>query len=211
MAKRQSWQELEGLIDAQGREWARLRKQAPAAAKLLRLAVKRMAGSPAKRLRWVVDFAQRDLALLQPGELEAVGFDLRGLVYHSLPRHEGFTVKAAPLSEADLQRYQRTLDAGIRGLLSEPPREWIFDVSPRLVVIERDTTSARRSNRRRFAVQLGGKQDASVLTGVANLIVEAGELLRACLECGRPFVAATRQVRYCSSSCSQRARNKRRG
>jgi len=210
MKQQQTWEELDRLIRAQMRESDRLTALAPVAEKKLRLAVKRMAGPPIKRLAWVVDFARRDLADLHPGEKEALGYDLRGLVVHSLEGLPGYRMKQSALSDDALRDYQKTIAQGIRGLLSDPPQEWPFRAEPRVVVVEANSAGARKSNRRRFAVRLGGDETASVLGGVANLIAEAGEHLRACLECGAPFVAAMKQARYHSSSCSQRARNKRR-
>jgi hypothetical protein len=139
-------------------------------------------------------------AELQPGEREALGCDLRGLVYHSLGAHRGYRFRRQPMSDADLQRYRKTISERICGLLSDPLQEWAFTAEPRVVVVETPAKGARKSNRRRFAVRLGGDEEASVLGGVANLIAEAGEHLRACLESGTPFVPERKQARYCSAS-----------
>jgi hypothetical protein len=175
----------------------------------LRLAVKRMAGPATERLRWVVEFARRDLDLLQPGEREALGFDLRGLVVHSLGAEPGYRMSRTAMPDVDLRRYQARIADGLRGLLSDRPQEWPTpEVRPRVVVTE--TTP---SGRRRFAVRLGGDEAASILGGVANLIAEAGEHLRTCLnpDCKKVFVAQAKQARYCGASCSQSVRDKRRG
>ncbi len=178
----------------------------------LDLAVRRMAGPPTTRLKWVLDFSRKDLALLQPGEKEALGYDLRGLVHHSLGRQPGYRFRLASLSDRELGRYQEKIAAGFRMLLSDPPRggTWPFPAEPFVAVVDEQPKGSRRSNRRRFVVHFGGDETASILGGVANLIVEAGEHLRTCLECKTPFVASMKQARYCSASCSQRARNKRR-
>jgi hypothetical protein len=176
----------------------------------LKLAVTRMAGPPATRLKWVVQFAQQDLSLLQPGEKEALGYDLRGLVHHSLVTQPGYRVTLEPMSERDLRDYRSKIAYGINRLLSEPPKTWAFPAQPYVTVVEAPSTGKRQSNRRRFVVRFGGDEAASVLGGVANLIAEAGEHLRACLGCRKAFVASAKQARYCSQSCSQRARNERR-
>jgi hypothetical protein len=53
-----------------------------------------------------------------------------------------------------------------------------------------------------------GEEKDAILGGVVNLLFQAGEHLRACVECHRPFVARKRQI-YCSPQCSQRVRDRR--
>jgi len=66
--------------------------------------------------------------------------------------------------------------------------------------------SPRRSY---FGIRFEGDERAGIIGALAQLIQAAGEHLRACVECGLPFVAVKRQE-YCWSSCAWRTRNKRR-
>jgi len=170
----------------------------------LKLSKKRMEVPPPQRMRWVLDFIAKDLALLHAGEREALGYDLRGLAAASLPKSNEWRFFTDPMPDNELRDYQKTIRDGLAGLLADEPRAWTFDATPRLVVVDQ-----RRRNRRRFAVQFGGPEAASVIGGVAWLVSELGERLRRCAECGAPFVAE-RKEEYCTASHAQRARNKRR-
>jgi hypothetical protein len=178
------------------------------AAHELRLAVRRMNVPAPSRLKWVVDFVQRDLDLLQAGEREALGYDLRGLVVHSLAGQVGYRIDRKAMSETALRQYQKRIAKGLDGLLSEPPQPWqIPEVQPHVAVVE-----IAPSGQRKFVVRLGGDEAASVIGGVANLVAEAGEHLRRCKnpDCEKVFVADAKQSRYCDAKCSQSVRDKRR-
>jgi hypothetical protein len=62
--------------------------------------LRRVGETPEQRLRWVVDFTRRDLDLLHPGELEALGWDLRLIAAHSQPRGGSLTTTMTPLASA---------------------------------------------------------------------------------------------------------------
>jgi hypothetical protein len=174
----------------------------------LQAAAKRMGATPADRLRWILDFMTKDLDALQPEERIRLGYDLRGLVLLALPPDFRGKMLAKPMSDADVRRHQAAIAEGIRGLVGTPPRPWPLAAAPQLVVAGERLTKTGGA-RRRFAVRLGGDETASILGGVAHDIVALGEGLRACLECGEPFVGA-RKEDYCDPLHSIRARNKRR-
>jgi hypothetical protein len=175
------------------------------AAEELQLATKRVGETTIKRMQWALNkFAQQDLDLLRPEERVALGYDLRGLVAVLLPRSAGYRFYKWPMPDDELRGYQRAFVEGLEGLLSDPPRPWIFPAGEARVIAE-----TLRPNRRRFAIQLGGDESAAVLGGLAMLVTEAGERLRRCQDCGIPFVAI-RKEEYCGPSHAQRARNKRR-
>jgi hypothetical protein len=48
----------------------------------------------------------------------------------------------------------------------------------------------------------------AILGGVTELLMQAGDRLRECSECMRPFVGREGKV-YCSRACSQRIRDQR--
>jgi hypothetical protein len=166
----------------------------------LRMAVERHDGPPAKRLADIVDMAHADLRTMDPGAREALGYSLRGVAALSLDGGEGYRFKLKPIPDGELAKYLHDILSAIRGLLSDPPVPWEFPADPRVVV-----TAAGK-----FAVRLGGNEPAAILGAVANLLVEAGEHLRQCPGCGKPFVPLFRQKRYCGSSCSMRVRNAKR-
>ncbi len=64
------------------------------------------------------------------------------------------------------------------------------------------------SKRHHFRVRWEGDEQDGIIEGVWNLLIDAGDRIRACADCGRPFVVRKRQE-YCSLGCSQRTRNRR--
>lgn len=97
-----------------------------------------------------------------------------------------------------LRDYQQQIDRGLRALLGKDA-EWSFPGRPCL---------QRRDG---FRMVIEGDEAAGILGGIASLILETGDRLRACDDpaCGAPFVA-TRRQRYCRTSHSQRVRNQAR-
>ena len=65
------------------------------------------------------------------------------------------------------------------------------------------TTSRSSSEEEPFRFIGEGSAVQGILWGVVNLLVEAGDHLKACAECGKPFVSRKRQE-DCSGACSQR-------
>jgi hypothetical protein len=160
---------------------------------------RRVGETPEQRLRWIVILAQRDLDDLTPGEIEALGDDLRMAAIFSLPRGVGLNTTTAAMPPGVLQRYQDDIDRGLRAVLGKDSR-WPLSGRP---VLE------RRAGGFRIAVE--GDEKTGILSGVAQLVVEAGDRLRACQDpaCGAAFVA-TRRQNYCSIKHSQRVRNQKR-
>jgi hypothetical protein len=161
----------------------------------------------------VLDFAHRDLEILRPEERVALGYDLRSIAVSMLPLgaggHGGLTI-APPGAMPDdaLRGYQRAIADGLRTLLGRHPEPWPIPAQPALAL--RPMGSTRRADNKgpRFRVIFQGDERAGILGAVAQLVIEEGDLLRSCRECGRPFVRVRRQE-YCSVACSQRTRNRR--
>jgi hypothetical protein len=169
--------------------------------------VKRRIGeTPEDRLAWVL--AQKDrLSSLRGREHVALADDLRVCAFLALTPIGGYRVNLDDMPQGRLVGYLTEIDSGVRGLLSAPPKPWPFKAEPRLIVDD-GTFTPRLPGK--FAIQFYGDERAGILGGIAHLIVEVGDRLRACRECGTPFVARMRQARYCSPKCSERKWNRAR-
>jgi hypothetical protein len=165
----------------------------------------RIGETPAQRLGWVLEFLRKDLTRLLPGERAALGWDLRVIAIFSLRMgagaRGGLRSSLQPMSDEALARYQEEIREGLRGLLSPDATTWRLPAEPAL---------SRKPRSSGFEYLFLGDERAGVLGGIANLVLEAGDRLRACRECGNPFVAKENRQHYCTPACSQRARNRRR-
>jgi hypothetical protein len=164
--------------------------------KAYELTTRRVGATPEAQLRWVVKFAERDLGELRPGELVSLGDDLRGL---SSLGWQGLR-KAGPMPEPELRRLHDEIAAGVRAYLSTPAG-WVLPL-PRAVRLER--THSGHGQR-----VWEGDEYRTIINAVADLLTKAGDRLRSCLECGKPFFAVKGQ-RYCSARCSQKFRDRSR-
>ncbi len=183
--------------------------------KQLDLAKKRMGSSPLELLRWVADFASLDLDVRRPEERQAIGYDLRALPFVlTLPTRRAPKALAArgqahhqeaigPMPEATLRAIHRGVAEGLRNLFAK--QAW--ELPERKTYLYR--CSADGAPRTRFGIrwQAEGEKEA-ILSAVVELILSAGEKLRACRECGRVFVA-NRKQRYCTAAHAQKDRNDR--
>jgi hypothetical protein len=189
----------------------------------LLLAHKRLGESPAARLNWLLAFKDRDLDLLHPEEREALGYDLQAFISHSgSGLHTGYSLKPMPSGLA--MKIQMEVRQGFANLFSEtytdsgsPIREvWHFP-PPEDVFLQRTSLlNAKRSNIEMVMDlyshkpgRLSVDPKAAILYGILNTIREGQNLLRACSECKAPFIPVRRQE-YCSTKCSQKARDRRR-
>jgi hypothetical protein len=164
------------------------------------LAVRRLGATWKARLAWTVhEFLRRDLTRCRPEELVALGYDLR-----SLPPPLGTLTRSAqtPLPPATVQqiheevtrglaRLLSTEGAGLRGGWTLPP--------PTAVRLVRVGDAIRR-------VQESRDEAAAIVAAIGELLVHAGDDLRACPVCARPFVRQGRR-RFCSERCSMKVRN----
>jgi hypothetical protein len=177
------------------------------------LAEKRIGRTPDARLRWLLRFLEEDLDALYPEERMARGYDLRmfsdpsfGLMGKVKGGLRGTYRRAlGPMPETDLYALQADIRRGIQGLLQTPHHQWDIP-APQQLSLRR--VSPPRAKKTRFVVTWQGEELQTILGGVFNLLLQAGEALKACVECRRPFVARKRQI-YCSPNCSQRVRDRR--
>jgi hypothetical protein len=176
-----------------------------------RVAEMRVGRTSADRLRWVIAFSNRDLALLRPDELVALGDDLQALPrLHAGPQHrqqptEDHQRHTPRMQPDDVLKVHDSIRRGVQGLLQEPSERWAFDAKG--VFVERIHARDAKEVRFRFG-SLGADQQSALLATVIGLLLEHGQHLRACESCKTPFLAVRRQT-YCSPECSQDERNLR--
>lgn len=198
-----------------GRTWAAMNAHerarwlnSPEAQLALDALSRRQGDSAEDRLRWVVDFARRDLSRLRPEERIALGHDLRWIAFFCIPDAVGIGPAwgdlVDPMPDRRLRAYQREIAAGLRALVGEGERYVPWRLAGRPVL-------ARAGDRAwGFALAFLGDERTDVLGAVATLLLKAGDRLRACRQCRSPFVARENRQRYCNALCSQRMRNTRR-
>jgi hypothetical protein len=151
-------------------------------------------------LRWVVEFARKDLSLARPEELVALGYDLR-----ALPPPVGTLTRSPhkPLPGAEVMRIHAEVKKGLQQVLSRDPKGgWILPPpkSQRLVRIAGVFTMVQETE---YEVD-------SIAQAIGLLIARAGQgNLRSCPECGRPFMRTGRRL-FCEERCSMRVRNRNR-
>lgn len=195
------------------------------------LARERLGETPAERLRWLLEFKDRDLNRLHPEEREALGYDLEAFIEHSgsgvitgydfEPIPSGLVSEIqAKVIEGFANLFQKTHIA-FDGNTSNLIEIWDFP-RPAQVFLKRTSPD----NAKRSTIELGmslfrrreGRDDeprffvdpkTAILYGILNTIRESGDLLRLCSECKSPFIPVRRQE-YCSTKCSQKARDRRR-
>jgi hypothetical protein len=160
------------------------------------LGEKRVGITTEERLRWVVEFAQKDLSMLRTGERLDLGEDLRLLIPTGW---QG--IESKPMEEAMVVRLHSHISNGIQALLASGSQKWRL---PRITGL---SLSKNQPEGRFYLTGEGGEFEGVVL-GVFNLILRLGHRVKACPQCQKPFVAVRRQE-YCSTACSQLVRDER--
>jgi hypothetical protein len=183
-----------------------------------------------RRLAWLMDFLRVEVDGLRSGELldlshEVLAFAGTWGAYHALAK--------APLDGAVLKRLQGAVGAGVTGLFQKAPRPWVPELGRVKVAVQFEPGSYNTTWKRprlhkrdswpfhegeadmilarpRMEYQLvtPSLKDLFLLAAAEEVQRGAGSLRR-CWECTKPFVRFRKQ-RYCSPSCAQRARDKRR-
>lgn len=160
---------------------------------------------PEEWLRWVLDFAREDLDGLDADARAQQGDIIRELSPAFLRRESwtgsyDFTI---PMSDAHLTAIQQELRDGLSALvhgegtwnLPAPTGASIWRVNP-------------QGKQPEFRMGWSGDDRASFLHGVAALLVAHGARLRACKQCGGPFLRRKR-AEYCSKQCGQNFRDQK--
>ncbi len=165
---------------------------------------RRLGRTPESALRWVLRFLAVDLDTLHPGELAALAYDL-GLLAMTGPGPRPLVARSGPIPKADLHAIQQEINQAILGLLVKPPQK-----TPRWWALPRNQAYVMREvPGGRFQVRwMPGRRADAIILGVVGVLLAAGDRLRLCPVCETPFVKNKRQD-YCSTACSQRARNQR--
>ncbi len=161
---------------------------------------------PSTRLEWLLNFIQEDLKTLTADERAFRANILRAIF-------SGGYETAGPMDDATLKTLQRRIGEGVRGLargvfvwiIPGPSERWIQRTSP-AVKPGRGGAEVPQKLRMATSDQWGRNEVGAILNGVANLVLETAENLRACLMCGKPFLGSKRQI-HCSPECGQARRD----
>jgi hypothetical protein len=172
----------------------------------------RMARTPIGRLRWVIDFVNReDLNELQAGEWLDLEADLYALVVASgyQPSAHSGDPRPPDLSHDTIADLHREIRRGIHHDLLRGAG-WVI-AFPRvgtnqLGKLKRQVIRRRKTGLVRTVYE--GNVSSLVPMAVADLLTAEGHRLRGCQECRRVFVRVKRQE-FCDSRCSQRVRTRR--
>ena len=200
----------------------------------LQLADKRIGENLAGRIKWLLDFKDRDLNLLHPEEREALGYDLKAFIsYGGSWLVSGFdSLKPIPIGLA--AGIQAKVRQGFANLYPEThiysdsnmtsgSEVWDLPLPDQIFLVRTSPDNAKRSKielrTSLVSVREGRNKPMrayvdpkkAILWSIANNILEGQEqnLLRGCSECRAPFIPVQRQE-YCSTRCSQKARDRRR-
>lgn len=175
-----------------------------------------MTATPEDQVNWLLAFLEEDLAALTPAARAERGWRLRALkpaasTLRAWRRRERpqrrredvvWVTRApwTPLPDETIEALRRDIGAGVQNVLKGEP--WPLP----------GTTGAslrRLSPRGHFEWTWKADDERSaILLGVAELIYDCGDRLRACGHCGRPFLAVKRQE-YCTSEHGQLARDEK--
>lgn len=204
-------------------QYARISREFKQDREQLELAKKRMGGTSAQLLQWVVDFAQSDLDVLRPEERQAKGYDLRALPdLVEAPRRQspkalsgvstGWRHPIGPMPDATLKAIHNEVGMGLRKLFggsspNDPGNPGLWELPKRKANIYRSSPDGAARTRFGIMWETGEPEEEAILAAAVDLILEAGGKLRACPECQRVFVSERRQV-FCTTEDGQRARNR---
>lgn len=175
-------------------------------------AQRRVGVTPEQRLRWLLDFAQRDLFVLSPGQ----GLDLHDELWAFSFPHPHQTTAPFPVgrhtgpplqfTKEYLSDLQKELLEGMHKLLKG--EEWWIQYSSPALPPDHLIYVLRRAARGRLSGFYMGNHRSCFLMLAVDLLKAVGERLRQCVECQKVFLAVKRQA-YCGPKCSQRARTRR--
>jgi hypothetical protein len=187
------------------------------------LGFKRVGQTPAARLKWLLAFKDQDLNLLHPQERAALGYDLQALIgqregleiWTAIPTEEQVSVELVTEIQAEVRKGFARLFSDKDRRMGRPIGLWGFPPPEAIYLQRTGPLSAKRSNVdlvidlwRAGPIARPNPKHA-ILYGILNTVREGHDLLRLCSECKAPFVPVRRQE-YCSTKCSQKARDRRR-
>lgn len=156
-------------------------------------------------LRWLLAFVKEDLPRLTKRQRAFFGGVLRWMApYTPRQRAYQFEKSAGTLPLKALLGLQRQLQDCFTSLLAPSGYSWDLPiVQTTSYVLVRNPAGAGPG----FRLASSAQFPARFWLAVAQWIEKAGDRLRACSNCGAPFLAVKRQ-QYCVKQCSQRVRSR---
>ena len=157
------------------------------------------------RLKWLLGFVKVDLSTLLASERDSQSYYLRALIVEGWEH----AYDAGPMQNGKLYELQQEIKAGIDGIMSNA-RTWNLP-GPKSIALWRMSPPGSKQTRFQKLIFRGDWKDERlpILYGAMFTLIEGKDHLRACALCGTPF-AATKRQEYCSTSCSQKKRDKNR-
>jgi hypothetical protein len=166
------------------------------------------------KLKWLLQFKDKDLNRLTRGERIPFGHGLRCLPDSSMI-HGGKASRTVSFSLSNLEMPDEMifeLQEWVREFLAALGGSGDYEYqSPEKIRIHR--MNPANSNRMAFQVMPlfpFGDERLAVKYAAVNIVLDASDKLRLCLQCNAPFAAHRKQA-YCRPQCSQRKRDIKRG
>ena len=150
-----------------------------------------------ERLRWLVEMLREEFSSF--GRSEAQAFR-EGLLRLIAPDWSANASIDQGLSNRAVEALHRELREVFWGFVAEPPRRWPLPSA--FAFLQHSEPGGA------FYFSSEGPPETAVRWAVANLLMESGENLLRCPECGTPFVRVRRQE-FCSERCAQQVRDQR--
>ena len=160
---------------------------------------------PEEWLRWALKFAVEDLAALN-GDARLERGDILRRLSPTMLRQEGWSSDydfTSPIPDDRLLALQKELRNGLKALL-QGQGTWNLP-APTGASVWRLNPEGKQAH---FRMGWSGDDRIVFLHGVAALLTAYGAKIRACKQCGRPFLRRKR-AEYCSPECGQRFRDQK--
>ena len=188
----------------------KIREEAEGIQKLVRA---RIGDTPVKRLAWLLRFMNTDLEFLRKEEQTALGHDLQTLWLAVDAPEQAPPVGVWIMDRSELSATQKWIKDGFLALFSEKPKGWIFPAPREMRLVRKSSLDAKRSDITLVPVwpvpsDFDG-QRRNIKLAILYIVFAARDSLRLCSECKSPFIPVRRQE-YCSTKCSQKARDRKR-
>lgn len=151
------------------------------------------------RVRWLLDFAARDLDKLNPEDWFALYVEVLFFLSPIPVMRGGATERHPPAFPAEARFLQRWVRRGLVTLAEGG--EWRFGTKRTYALRVSEEGILERPIE-------GGQLRDQFMIAVFEALMEARERLRSCVECHRLFIARKRQA-YCTPRCSQAARTRK--
>jgi hypothetical protein len=201
--KKKGGLDANGVHLYRGREVARLTE--------LQLATRTIGATAPSRLAWLIGFIGDDPERWHPAMRTVHGDCLIALGANITHNLVGGRSLPGPLKADEIVAFHGEIRTTVRALLSTNPAGRADVAIPTEGLTEvLVRASAAGVKPAQFVVSYGfDNPRTAIFQAVTTLILQAGERLIACPDCGTPFLAV-HKARFCTPNCAQRARNKKR-